>query len=374
MAEPSFDFKSRWARAASLMERHGIDALFLMKPANLAYLTGDGRPCALGLLTRGGDCVVAVPASDLTSVRMRSAATEIRAFRSEEEMFHGFRDVLAARRLAQATVALEKNFFDAALWEVFTAHILPEARVVPAAPVLSRLRMLKEPEEIACLRAAALVADAGMAAAVRALRSGVREIDVAGEAERAMRRAGAEGWASATYVASGWRSAMAHGPASLKPIEAGEAVQVHLAPIVQGYTVDLCRTVLVGQVDREVTDAMEAYRSAQAAGIAAAVPGAPLMEVDRAMATGLERRGFGGDFLRPVFHGVGIEHEEAPIPGGHAVIHGEEKVERVEPGMALAIGNCGIYRESWGVRLEDTVWVSEQGPVALTRCPKALRA
>ena len=76
--------------------------------------------------------------------------------------------------------------------------------------------------------------------------------------------------------------------------------------------------------------------------------------------------------MRPVFRGVGIEHEEAPIPGGHAVIHGEEKVENVEAGMILAIGNCGIYRESFGGRAEDTIWVSPDGPVPLTRHPKTL--
>ncbi len=49
-------------------------------------------------------------------------------------------------------------------------------------------------------------------------------------------------------------------------------------------------------------------------------------------------------------------------------------IEQVESGMVLAIGNCGIYRESFGVRMEDTVWVSEQGPVSLTRHPKTLNA
>ena len=107
-------------------------------------------------------------------------------------------------------------------------------------------------------------------------------------------------------------------------------------------------------------------------------PGTPSPPVPRPSAAAggrtrtLDRAGYGGAFLRPVFHGVGIEHEEAPIPGGHAVIHGEETVEQVEVGMVLAIGNCGIYREHFGVRMEDTVWVSEQGPVALTRYPKAL--
>lgn len=145
---------------------------------------------------------------------------------------------------------------------------------------------------------------------------------------------------------------------------------MHLAPIVAGYSVDLCRTLLVGDVPGEVIEALDVYLEAQAAGIAAAAPGAPLMGIDTAMANVLSADGYGDRFLRPVFHGVGIEHEEAPIPGGHAVIHGEEKVERVEPGMMLAIGNRGIYRERFGVRAEDTVWVSPDGPVELTSYPK----
>ena len=190
MDAPRFDIKARWTRAAKLMEARGIDAVFLMKPATLAYLTGDGRRCALGLLTRSLQCVVSVPVSDLRSVRAASAATDVRAFRSEEEMFHGFRDVLKDLGLTEATIALEKNFFDASLYEVFKAHILPKAAVVPAGPVLSQLRMLKEPEEVECLQAAGRVADEGMAAAVRAIRPGVREVEVAGEAEYAMRKAG----------------------------------------------------------------------------------------------------------------------------------------------------------------------------------------
>jgi Xaa-Pro aminopeptidase len=361
-----FDFRSRWARAARLMQERGIDALFLMKPANLAYLTGDGRPCALGLFTRSQDCVVSVPTCDVADVRQRSRGTEIRQFVNEEDMFHGFRDVIRDLGLEQATIGLEKNFFDAALFEVFKAHILPKADVVPATPVLSRLRMIKEPAEIECMQAAARMADAGMAAAREALRAGRREVDVAGEAEFAMRQAGAEGWASAIYVASGARSAIAHGPPTLKVVEDGDVVQVHVAPIAQGYSVDLCRTFFVGEVTPEASRALGAYLEAQEAGIAAARPGAPLSGIDDAMSVVLRKRGFDGAFLRPVFHGVGVEHEEAPIPGGHAVIHGEERIDSVEIGMTLSIGNCGIYRQSFGVRAEDTIWVSPGGPAPLT--------
>jgi Xaa-Pro aminopeptidase len=104
---------------------------------------------------------------------------------------------------------------------------------------------------------------------------------------------------------------MAHGPASLKAIEAGDVVQVHLAPVAKGYTVDLCRTILVGHVPPEAASARDAYLQAQEAGIAAAAPGVPLMGIDSAWLAPW-KRGFGDAFLRPVFHGVRIEHEEAP--------------------------------------------------------------
>lgn len=352
------------------MRERGIDALFLMKPANLAYLTGDGRPCALGLFTTSLDCVVSVPTCDYGDVRAKSAATDIRQFKNEEDMFHGFRDVIQDLGLVEATIGLEKNFFDAALFEVFKSHLLPQAKVVPATPVLSWLRIIKEPAEIDRMRRAAQVAEAGMAAAKETLRAGRQEIDIAGEAEYAMRRAGAEGWSSPTYVASGTRSAISHGPASPKQIEDGDVVQVHLAPIADGYTVDLCRTFFVGTVAAEAARALDAYIEAQEAGIAASKPGAPLSGIDEAMSKVLNSRGYTDAFLRPVFHGVGMEHEEAPIPGGHAVIHGEEKVDTVEPGMTLAIGNCGIYDESFGVRAEDTIFVGESGPQPLTTFPK----
>lgn len=370
----SIDFEGRWATATALMGARGIDAMFVMKPTNLAYLTGDGRPCALGLLTAKGRVVVAVPECDLASVRTASHATDIRSFRSEEEMFHGFRDVLADLGLDEGTIALEKNFFDAALHEVFSAHILPRATAVSATPVMSSLRMRKDAQEVELLRHAAQVADVGMDAAVRAIRVGISETLVAAEAEYAMRKAGAEGWAAPTYVASGWRSAMAHGPASSKTIDAGEVVQVHVAPLVDGYTVDLCRTILPDDARSEAKADLEVYLEAQQAGIDAATPGAPLLGIDVAMANVLDARGYADRFLRPTFHGVGMEHEEAPIPGGHAVVHGEEQVEAVQAGMVLAIGNCGIYRTDYGVRAEDTLWISPDGPVELTCSPKNPRS
>jgi Xaa-Pro aminopeptidase len=128
--------------------------------------------------------------------------------------------------------------------------------------------------------------------------------------------------------------------------------------------------VFCGDPSPEAAEALDVYLAAQAAGIAAAAPGRPILGIDLAMAEVLGARGFGDAFLRPTFHGVGTEHEEAPIPGGHAVVHGEEQIESIEVGMVLAIGNCGIYRDGFGVRAEDTVAVTFGGPEELTSFPK----
>jgi Xaa-Pro dipeptidase len=361
------NYEGRRKRSIELMKGHGIDAMFIMKPANLFWLTGDSRPCALGLLTQDGNFTVSVPNCDVAGVKRTSNAADIRGFASEEDMFHGFRKEIESRGLARSIIGLEKNFFDSSLHDVFVKHVLGGAKTVSASPVLSALRMIKDADEIAAITRAAEIADVGMSAAFDAARPGSTEIDVAAAAEMAMRRAGAEGWAIPLYVASGWRSAMAHGPATTKTIDKGDVIQIHVSPIVAGYTAELCRTVLLSDAALPPIDALASYQLAQSAGILAAQPGAELLGIDSAMSAVLVSHGYDGSFLRPVFHGVGIEHEEAPIPGGHALVHGETEVAEVQKGMVLAIGNCGIYAEGFGVRREDTIVVTKEGPKVLTK-------
>ncbi len=110
--------------------------------------------------------------------------------------------------LSRATIGLEKNFFDAALHEVFTRHILGHATVVSATPVLSPLRMLEDDVEVELLREAARVADVGMAAAASAMRAGTVETMVAGEAEYAMRNTSGR----TVSFAQAWRRSLSLAP------------------------------------------------------------------------------------------------------------------------------------------------------------------
>src|SRR3989337_3033600 len=124
--------------------------------------------------------------------------------------------------------------------------------------------MVKEAEEIEAIRATAKVADTGMAAAVKAVKPGAAEIQIAAEAEYAMRQAGAEEFYR-TYVASGPRTNIAHGRPTARKLEIGDLVMIDIHPIVNGYSADMCRTVCVGRPTAEQQAAYDLYLKAQQA-------------------------------------------------------------------------------------------------------------
>jgi Xaa-Pro aminopeptidase len=67
-----------------------------------------------------------------------------------------------------------------------------------------------------------------------------------------------------------------------------------------------------------------------------------------------------------------LEFEEPPLPAGHAFFHGEEPKEDLKPGMVLAIGNCGLYLGDFGVRIEDTIAITDRGHEEITNSLRRL--
>jgi Xaa-Pro aminopeptidase len=251
-------------------------------------------------------------------------------------------------------------------------HAKPEA-VAPrdCTHLLSEMRMVKEPEEIRRIGAAAAVADAAMEAAVKAVRPGVTESQVAAEAEYAMRQAGAEGFWR-TYVSSGPRTNIAHGLPTRRLIEAGDLVMIDLHPILGGYSADECRTVSAGAPTPEQRAAYDLYLRAQQTTIAKARAGIGMAELEATLHGALKQAGYEGHVFGPPIHGVGIEFEEAPLPPGHAFFHGEKEPPPLPPNVVLAVGNCGLYTGPWGVRVEDTIVVGADGPQPLTAAERRL--
>lgn len=365
--------KARLAKCSLLMKSAGLDALLLTKPANMQYLTGDGRLCAYAMVTQDGKVALGVPSTDLEDVRALAHFDAIAGFEDEVGMIHSIAHHFAHFGLTEGSVGLEYTFLTQSMMSMMThPHAKPE-RVEPkdCTHILSELRLVKDADEIESIVRAARVASEGMRAAVAAVQPGRTESQIAAEAEYAMRQAGAEGFWR-TYVASGPRTNIAHGLPGLRKIESGDLVMIDIHPIVGGYSADICRTVCAGTPTADQRAAYDLYLKAQQGTIAMVKAGVGVAELERHLHDVLREAGHGKHIFGPPIHGVGIEFEEAPLPPGHAFFHGEKESPPLPANVVVAVGNCGLYTGPWGVRVEDTVVVDAEGPVILTDFARSL--
>lgn len=368
-------YQERLDKCGRLMKETGLDVLLLTKPSNMYYLTGDGRLCAYAMITQDGKVALGVPSTDVKDVTALAHFDRINGFEDEVGMIHGIAHDFEHFGIKQGTVGLEYTFLTQSMMGMVThPHAKPEKIVAKdCTHILSELRIVKEPEEIERIKQACKVADAGMKAAVQAVKIGVTESQVAAAAEHAMRDAGAEEFYR-TYVASGPRTNIAHGLPTTRKLEKGDLVMIDLAPIVNGYSADECRTVCVGKPTTEQQAAYDLYLQAQQATIGKIKAGVDMMELEGTLHGILKDAGHGDHIFGPPIHGVGIEFEESPLPAGHAFFHGEKAPLPLVENIVISVGNCGLYTGPFGVRVEDTNLVTAEGHITLTSYPRVLAA
>lgn len=237
----------------------------------------------------------------------------------------------------------------------------------PLQNLVEDLRLVKSAAEIGMLREAARIAGESLLE-VLSNAVGSTEMELALALEMAMRRNGAESLGFATIVASGERGALPHGHPTERRIRSGEMVTIDFGAQVQGYKSDETLTVGVGTPPDAMRKIFDIVAEAQALGIAAARPGATSRDVDIAARSFIERAGYGDSFGHGTGHGVGLDVHEYPYASPNP------RAEQVlVPGMTLTV-EPGIYIPGLGgVRLEDTLVITETGNDRLTIVPKAYR-
>jgi Xaa-Pro aminopeptidase len=363
-------FQNRIERCTSIMKAEGYNILLLIKPSNMYYLTGDGRLCAYAMVTHDGKVAIGVPKTDIDDVKRSAYFDSVVGFEDEVGMIHSIAHYFEHFDIKKGTVGLEYSFLTQSMMGIVTHPHAKPRDVLPkdCTHIMSGLRVVKENQEIDRLRQSALVADIGIKAAIEAVKPGTSESRIAAEAEYAMRYAGAEGFWR-TYVSSGSRTGIAHGLPTNRKLESGDLVMIDVHPVVDGYSSDVCRTVCVGKPSTEQQSAYDVYLKAQQATVAKARAGIGMVELGETMHGIMKNEGHGGHVFGPPIHGIGIDFEESPLPPGHAFFHGEKEPPPLPANVVIAIGNCGLYSESWGVRVEDTVVVGDEGPIILTTYP-----
>lgn len=354
------DYLSRQKKFEREVAKRDLDGFVVTYPANLRYLCG--YTGSNGLL--------------LFLAARRVFFTDGRYTQQARDEVHGARIVIAkgpllndpARligELRSAALGFEAEHTTVAARKEMQKAVPKKIEWKPTTGLIMQQRMIKDADELRLIRDAVKLGAQIYELALKKVRPGVRETEVAGELEYAARRAGADGMSFETIVAAGKRSALPHGCASHQPIPRRGFVVVDSGVILRGYCSDMTRTVHVGRIGREQRKWYEMVLQAQLAGIAAVGPGKTAGEVDQAPRQVLRKAKLDRYFTHSTGHGVGLEIHEPPRLA-------KQQTELLEPGMVITI-EPGIYVPGkGGIRIEDMVVVTRSGCQVLTPVTKEL--
>jgi Xaa-Pro aminopeptidase len=332
-------------RLAELMADEGLESILVTHLLNVRYLSG--------FTGTNGACVI--------TPEERIFLTDFRYVEQAQEQVSGFTPVKGERDLLAdlAGRARGRTGFDDAHMSVRTHAAVAEkagegVELVPAGGLVERLRRVKEPAELAAVRAAAALADDALGAVLEGGLAGRTEREFARALEQEMRERGAEEPSFPAIVAAGAHGALPHAVPREAEIPPGALVVIDWGAKLDGYCSDCTRTFASGQLEPEEVETYELVRGAQQAARDAVRAGAGLTEVD-AVARGLiEAAGHGERFGHPLGHGVGLDVHEEPRVGPRS--EGElqaGEVVTVEPGVYLP--------GRFGIRVEDLVAVTAGG-------------
>ena len=349
--------ESRLAGIRALMEEKGLDAVVINKLVNLHYFSGFTGDDTLLVITKK-------TAQLVTDFRyMEQAANQAQLFEIVEQK-HGLLKKAAECIRSQGCkkVGFEGN---ALLYEEFAKlGSLLTGVDFSTALRLDTLRQIKDEEELSYIRKAVEISDLAFDDVLKFLRAGISEIDAAAHMENFMRAHGSERPAFTTIIASGVRGSLPHGVATEKLIVDGEFVTMDYGAVYKGYHSDITRTVCVGHADEKQRKLYDTVLKSQLLGVEKVQLGASGKDVDRVVRDYLTKEGYGPYFGHGLGHSLGLEIHEEPR------LSPSSTCEHLQKNMLITV-EPGVYLPGWGgLRIEDTVLVTEQGGVPLTASSK----
>lgn len=351
-------YQERLHKLQELLKVFGCDALLIEDQVNLYYLTG--MELSAGKLIVGKEGLhLLVDARYFELCQKRSP---IPVILSDQTSF--------AKMLLQDDFSSIKTLgFDSGntTYSAFTElqkmtekmRLDPQrARELSLCPVnspLKSLRMIKDPDELAILREAALLGSEGYDYVLTLLKEGITEIEVATELEIFWKRRGSKGLAFDPIIAFGPNSSMPHYRAGNAALKRGQCVLIDIGVNFKHYHSDMTRMAFFGEADPKIMEIYGVVKKAQAAALALCRPGMLVGDLDKAARDVIASHGYSEHFTHSLGHGVGLEIHEYPSVSNKPPANGVA----LQAGMVITI-EPGIYlKDIGGVRLEDTIAITD---------------
>ncbi|WP_431854233.1 M24 family metallopeptidase [Azospirillum sp.] len=375
------EFTRRASRIQQRLKEKGLDALLVTSPTNVWYVSGFWEFIAIRLqsvlVPADGDCCFMVSKNEHEYAEKTSWMDDVRYYTEFPEAGHHqnpydlLKDVIAEKGLSKAVIGIEEGTLPLKEFRQIQ-EIAPGARLVDSSHILSDLRMVKSAYEIDLLKKSGKVAVAGWNASLNVAKPGIREYEVA----QAARMAATEMAASlfgpedvnhspltdgVQLIQSGMRSSISHGRGSPNRLKRGDMVAMCFCMTNQfkGYRVGFSRNFALGSATDEMHRVYDLLYKAQQTALAEVRPGVPASHLDRIVREMIHEAGYGEHIEHRLGRGVGLDIAEAPD-----LKEGDDTP--LAAGMTLSVEPAIYITDQWGVQIEDSIVVTEDGFEYLT--------
>lgn len=352
-------YQARRERLLGLLAERQTAAAAFSHPPNVRYLTGFSGSNAIVLLSEKEALLFTDPRYELQAAGETDCKVRVVRGALWPEL------VKSVRWRRMKSLGLEAEQLAQAEHARLGEQLGPGVRLSDVSGLAEGLRAVKDAGEIEAIRRSMDVCGRAYLQTLRKIRVGISEAEIAAELEYRMRRLGAERPAFETIVAAGARSALPHAQPTESRVRTNQLVLVDMGASREGYASDMTRVMHTGRPTAPIKRLYAAVLEAQLAALDAVRPGATCASIDGVARRTLARLGYGEFFVHSTGHGLGLEIHEAPRIGRRV----KDVLER---NMVITIEPGAYIPGQGGVRIEDTVLVTERGAEVLTTVPKGL--
>jgi Xaa-Pro dipeptidase len=357
--------RDRIETARRLMRKNRIDAIYIEPGATMFYYTGmrwgtSERMFAMVIPARGEIAWVCPKFEEERARELIKIGDDIRTWEEDESPYARVAEIFRDRGIRTGRVGMEERvrffLFDG------IRKAAPGLQYASATPITAGGRMFKSPAEIALMQRANDITIAAYRATIDSVREGMTQDEFSGNCASAFRALGVQG---GVFCSFGKYTAFPHGSSTPQKLKEGDVVLMDGGCGVEGYQSDITRTFVFGKATQRQRDIWNLERRSQDAGFAAAKPGAPCEAVDAAARKVIIDAGFGPDYKVPGLphrtgHGIGLEgHEWTNFVRGNKT--------PIQPGMCFSDEPTVVIYGEFGMRLEDCLYITEQGPKFFTK-------
>ncbi len=350
---------SNLTRLRSKMQESGVEALFVTDIINVGWLTGFTGSSGFAIVTQN-DAVFLTDSRYTIQAQNEVKDLEIRWYGAPKTFVEFLNEAFEDLQIKDIWFETSVTY---AGWKDWTEKH-PNQTWHPAPSLITELRKIKTPDEIAKIRAACQLADAAMEHIVPLIQIGRTEYDICMDLEFFIRRNGAQ-VAFDIIAVGGPNSAKPHGKPGERVVQSGDFFTIDMGAKLDGYNSDITRTFVVGEASDWHKEIYGQVLKAQIATCDALKPGTTGVAVDALAREILNEKDLAQYFGHGLGHGLGRAVHD---PGGLSM----RSTDNIEAGQVWTI-EPGVYIDGkGGVRIEDDVVVTESEPDILTSFPKEL--